>query len=76
METQVPRVLFVDDDQSVLDGIRRATYGGFSALFAQGGQEALDVHRLVAGARPGGDAAGQHRRAQAEDERAAHRVTA
>ncbi len=37
------KILFVDDDPSVLDGYKRALRGAFSADTATGGHEALQA---------------------------------
>ena len=43
--SQLPCVLFVDDEPNVLSGLRRTVRGRFRAVVAEGGQAALDVLR-------------------------------
>ena len=46
MTTSLPTVLFVDDEKSVLDGLRRSLYGQrneWNQVFATSGAEALEI---------------------------------
>ena len=52
-EATPPRVLVVDDDRNLLDGLRRQLRGTFELATALGGHEGLDVLR-TAGRRGGG----------------------
>ena len=44
-EATAPRVLIVDDDRNLLDGLRRQLHGMFDVATALGGHEGLDVLR-------------------------------
>jgi len=46
-EATPPRVLIVDDDRNLLDGLRRQLHGIFDLATALGGHEGLDVLRAV-----------------------------
>src|SRR4029077_15566201 len=46
-ETRLPRVLVVDDDSHLLDGLRRQLRGTFEVATAVGGHEGLDLLRAA-----------------------------